>query len=47
MEEGLRIENGELKIASKREQRPLVDFAEREQLKDSAGGLKLKIAVWG
>ena len=37
------IQNAKFKIASKREQRVLAHYAEREQLKDTNGGLKFKI----
>ena len=38
------MENGKLEIASKRGQRELACFAEREQLKDTEGGLKLRVS---
>ncbi len=36
------MQNAKFKIASEREQRLLADYAEREQLKDPVGGLKLR-----
>ena len=37
-----KIQNSKFKIASKREQSAIAYYAEREQLKDTEGGLKLR-----